>query len=372
MKKIGLIINPIAGMGGRVGLKGTDGADTLQKAISLGAKAEAENKTVKALLALQEAAPENSFIIYTCSGKMGEYACQKAGISPIIVYHPDAMTGAQDTKNAVEEMQKRNMDCLVFAGGDGTARNICQAVGDQALVLGIPAGVKIHSAVFATKPTNAGKLLAAFCQNKTAEKESEVMDIDEDAFRNGQVSARLYGYLRIIYAPNLVQSLKSGGVFNNKEANFGIADYMIDHMEKDVYYLIGAGTTTRAIMERLRLPYTLLGVDIVQNKKLICQDANEKEILEMIDNKPFKIVVSVIGGQGYIFGRGNQQFSPVVLQKAGKENIQIIATLDKLVALQGKPLLLDTGDSVTDKLLAGFYQVLSGYDEHYVYQAVYE
>lgn len=367
-KRLGLIVNPIAGMGGRVGLKGTDGEDTLKKALSLGAKKEAPNKVKKALDYIKKNVPGIEILTYP--GDMGQQECIDLGIAPTVIGDIDSTTTTyKDTEKAALEMIENKVDLLLFAGGDGTARNIYNSVGDKVPVIGIPAGVKIHSAVFATNPLNAGKIAEDFFENKNIElRDSEVMDIDEEQFREGKVVAKLYGYMKVPYEKGYVQSLKAGGIYSDNICLEGIADYIIDNMERDCIYLIGSGTTTRKILERMNLPCTLLGVDIVKDKQLIINDANEEEILKITKDKKIKIVVSLIGGQGYIFGRGNQQFSPRVINAAGKENIIIISTPNKIIDLKGRPLLVDTGDEETDKMLKGYYKVIVGYDETYIYK----
>ncbi|HAF66590.1 MAG TPA: ATP-NAD kinase, partial [Clostridiales bacterium UBA9857] len=256
---------------------------------------------------------------------------------------------------------------------DGTARNIYNAVGDKVPVLGIPAGVKIHSSVFATSPKDAGQLAARFLTGEVQViKDAEVMDLDEHAFREGRVTARLYGYVRVPYEEQLVQNLKSGSTESELAALDGIADRIIEDMEPDVAYIIGPGTTTRPIMEKLGLEATLLGVDVVLNKQLLVADANEEQLLRILHGedgvKGAKIIVTIIGGQGYVFGRGNQQLSPEVIRKVGKDNIRIVATRAKLNALNRRPLLVDTGDDELNQMLKGYYHILVSYDREVMYK----
>lgn len=361
--KLGLIINPIAGMGGKVGLKGTDGPEILLKARSLGALEEAPVKAKKALKQILEI--KDKLEVYTSPGKMGEDELRELGFSPIVIGEEvKAMTGPEDTEKAAGEMLDNGIDLLLFAGGDGTARNIFNAVGDKVPVIGIPAGVKIHSGVFANHPKSAGEIALRYLRDgDLTTKEAEIMDIDEDAFRGGVVSAKLYGYMKIPYLPELVQSQKSGNIASEEEAILGITDKILEMMEDepDTYFIIGSGTTTRPIMEALDLPNTLLGIDIVKNNELIINDANENEILNIIEGHKAKIVVTVIGGQGYIFGRGNQQLSGDVVKRVGKENIIIIATKNKLQSLGDAPLLVDTGDEEVNSMFKGYMKVIVNY-----------
>lgn len=360
--KVGLIINPIAGMGGKVGLKGTDGSEILQKARELGAVEEAPIKAKKALKVLIDV--KDNIELYTYPGKMGEDESKELGFEPIVLGESKSSTSSMDTEQAAKEMLTNGIELLIFAGGDGTARNIYNVVGESIPVIGIPAGVKIHSGVYANHPRNAGELALKYIENGNLNtKEAEVMDIDEDAFREGVVTAKLYGYMKIPYVPELVQNQKAGGIATEAEVLQGIAEKVLEIIEKepDTYFIIGSGSTLRPIMESLGLPNTLLGIDIVKDKKLVASDVNEKEILDIINNHKAKIVVTVIGGQGYIFGRGNQQLSGEVIKRVGKENIIVIATKSKLQTLGDNPLLADTGDEEVNAMLSGYIKVIINY-----------
>jgi predicted polyphosphate/ATP-dependent NAD kinase len=367
-KKLGLIVNPIAGMGGRVGLKGSDGEEILKKARELGAKPEAPRRTVDALKSLIRSKENIELITYPY--EMGEDESKECGLTPTVIGSiKRGETTSEDTKNAAQELLGREVDLLLFAGGDGTARDIFNVIGDKIPALGIPSGVKIHSAVFATSPRNAGELAGFYLGNESSDiplLESEVMDIDEQSYRENRLSARLYGYLRIPYKKRMIQSAKAGGCAGEQEFIDAIAYDVINNMEDECLYIIGTGTTTRAIMEKLGLRNTLLGVDVVYNKKLIGLDLNESQLLEMIEGKKAKIVVGVIGRQGYLFGRGNQQISAEVIKKVGKKNIIVIATMEKILTLRGNPLLVDTGNAEIDGMLTGYLKVTSGLGERMV------
>lgn len=358
--KLGFIVNPIAGMGGRVGLKGTDGVETLEKARHLGAIPESPKKAKKALEALVPV--KDKIELFTYPGAMGEDEAKEMGFSPKVLGGKIEDIGPKYTEEAAKKMLDEGVSLIIFAGGDGTARNIYNAIGTKVPVIGIPAGVKIHSGVYASHPRAAGEIALKYLQDSEMElKETEVMDIDEEAFREGIVTARLYGYVNVPLEPALVQFQKSGAIESEEEAIDGITINIIEEMEDDVVYLIGSGTSTRPIMEELGLPNTLLGIDIIKNKKLVASDVTEKEILEYIDGKNTKIIVTVIGGQGYIFGRGNQQLSGEVIKKVGKENIIIISTKNKLLSLDGRPLLVDTGDDEVNQMFNGYIKVLINY-----------
>ncbi|NLC02693.1 MAG: ATP-NAD kinase family protein [Tissierellia bacterium] len=359
--KLGFIVNPIAGMGGRVGLKGTDGIEILEKARSLGAKPESPNKAKKALELLLPLKEELEF--YTYPGAMGEDEAIEVGFKPTVIEEKGKLTtGPMDTEEAAKKMKDLGVDLILFAGGDGTARNIYNAIGDSVPVIGIPAGVKIHSGVYASHPRAAGTIAHMYLTDEHMETiEAEVMDIDEEAFRKGEVTARLYGYMNIPLEPELVQVQKSGGIGSEEDALDGISDRVLEEMQEDVFYIMGSGTSIRPIMDKLGLENTLLGIDIIKNKELVASDVNENDILRIIGDDKAKIIVTVIGGQGYIFGRGNQQISAEVIKKVGKKNIIIIASKNKLLSLNGRSLLVDTGNDEVNSMFTGYMKVLTSY-----------
>ncbi len=395
--RVGLIVNPIAGMGGRVGLKGTDGHDALQTARALGATPLSGERARQALAVLQERLGEN-LVIVAPAGPMGGDIAISLGIDTHVLsgvhstsegaapvdrgeLSTDApedrasdtravMTGsgttAADTRDAVAAMLSQRIDLLLFAGGDGTARDVCEAAGNGPPALGIPTGVKMHSAVYATTPRAAGEAAAAFLTAAQPRlRESEVMDIDEEAFRQGRLSARLYGYLQVPAQRGLVQSLKSGSTSGEGDLS-GLASDIAERMRDGALWIMAPGTTTRAIAARLGIEKTLLGVDLVSRREMVVADATEQTILRHLDGVPARIVVTPIGGQGYLFGRGNQQISPEVIRRVGRENIVVVATPAKLAGLAGAPLLVDTGDAELDAELAGYIRVVTGYRQESV------
>ena len=303
--------------------------------------------------------------------EMGHDVAREAGFSPTMVgLETQSATTASDTEDAARLMADLGADLLLFAGGDGTARDIYHAIGNRLPVVGIPAGVKMHSGVYATSPRAAADLVVRFFHDESMElREVEVMDIDEEAFRRDTVSAKLYGYLRVPHEGALVQGAKAGSTGDEEAAFEDVAAGFVDNMRDDWLYVVGPGTTTRAITRRLGLEKTLLGVDLVRGQELIGVDVTEFEIIEALEGQTAKIVVTPIGGQRHIFGRGNQQISPSVIKQVGREHITLVATEQKLTSFRGAPLLIDTGDAELDAALSGYFRVVTGYRREFVYKA---
>ena len=344
-KTIGFIVNPVAGMGGAVGLKGTDGKIILNKAISLGAKPIASQRAENFLAELVEA--EDSLRLIVGVASMGEEEAEKFGLTFEAVGERKGETTSSDTQHIAKEMVSIGVDLLVFCGGDGTARDILKAVGTNVPVLGVPTGVKMHSAIFAVTPQAAARVVLRYLWIGLPLREAEIMDIDEHAFREGHLSAELCGYMLSPYEPDLIQGnkLESPMVESELRNQAAIALYIIEEMVPDTVYIIGPGTTTRTIGDLLDQKKTLLGVDLFQNKKIISRDANEKQTLQITKGKKACIIVTPIGGQGFIFGRGNQQISAKVVRQVGSDHVVVIATKGKVEHL--KSLRVDTGDMGT-------------------------
>ena len=368
--RLGLIINPLAGLGGSVGLKGSDGQ--AQQALELGAKPQAMQRVKTALTELL--AQKDKFEILTVAGDMGQSVCEELGLQSQVVYTPPSWpSSASDTENAARLLAQQGVDILLFAGGDGTARNICAAVADNTTVLGIPAGVKIHSGVYAISPQAAGKLVAKLVAGELVSlSEAPVMDIDEQAFRSGVVKARRFGEMRIPALLRYVQSVKMGGRESEELVLADLAAYVVSQLEDDVRYVMGSGSTVAAVMAELGLDNTLLGVDVVENGQLIAKDVTAAQLLQLVQGRPSKLIITLIGGQGHVFGRGNQQLSPEVIRAIGRDNILLIASKTKLQQLEGRPLLADSGDATLDKQLTGLINVLTGYNDYVMYRLGYE
>lgn len=367
--KLGLLINPYSGIGGALALKGSDGADIRQQAINSGAEKLSGKKmaiALQALLPLKE-----QICIVTASGEMGEDVVSELGFNHIVAYqHPTSQTESADTQSAALELMAQKVDLILFAGGDGTARNICEVVENRCPVVGVPAGCKIHSGVYAITPKAAGKVVAQVVKGELVSlMAGEVKDIDETEFRAGRVQAKHYGEMLVPEELSYIQAVKMGGKESDELVLADIAAHVIELMsdEPDTLFVMGSGSTVDSIMQEMGLENTLLGVDLVRDQKLVASDLTAASLLQHCTNKPTKIVLTLIGGQGHVLGRGNQQLSPELVNLVGKQNILVVATKSKLQNLQGRPLVSDSGDAALDDMLVGPIPVITGFHDLVLY-----
>ncbi len=362
---IGLIVNPIAGMGGRVGLKGTDGDEVLREALERGAEPVAEDRAKDALSILTDL----DVRWVTWSGSMGEDVLRSLGFDfEVLGRAEEKITTAEDTKDAARRMEGLGVDLITFAGGDGTAADIIDVVDMRVPILGIPAGVKMYSAVFASTPRAAGNLLRSFEEGEAPLVDREVMDIDEGAYREGRLSASLRGYAKTPFVASLVLSEKVAGSGADEELmKEAVAARVVEGMRPGETYVLGPGSTVAKVAEVMGVEKTLLGVDVVRNGRLILKDADESSLLKVVGGDTW-VVLSPLGGQGSLLGRGNQQISPAVLRAVGLDHIVVVATPVKLRGLRA--LTVDTGDPELDEGLRGFMRVIVGYHEEKVMRVV--
>jgi predicted polyphosphate/ATP-dependent NAD kinase len=362
---LGLIINPLAGLGGSVGLKGSDGVAA--QALAMGAEPRAAARTRISLEALLPLAARLEFATY--AGAMGADLLAEMGFSYRVVGDlTDAASSAMDTQNAVIALQDAGVALILFAGGDGTARDVCAVAKATQPVLGIPAGVKIHSGVYAISPRAAGELARRLVEGGLVRLASgEVRDQDEQALRVGKVAARWYGELTVPVEGHFMQQVKQAGMESEELVLVEIADWLHDSWEADVRYVFGPGSTLHGIANNLGLQATLLGVDVLENGVLIARDVTEAQLFALIDNYPSRLLVTAIGGQGHIIGRGNQQISPRVLRGIGLDNLRVVASKRKLATLAGRPLLVDSGDPQLDSAFPDAVRVWASYKEELLY-----
>jgi predicted polyphosphate/ATP-dependent NAD kinase len=363
--RLGFLVNPLAGLGGTVALKGSDGVAA--EALARGAVAQAGARARAVLEALLPW--RDRLQILTAEGAMGADMARALGWSPEIVHVPAAGTTADDTRRTAAGLLERRVDLLLFAGGDGTARDICDSVGLTLPVLGIPAGVKMHSGVFAVTPRAAAEVVRLMLEGELVLVDhAEVRDIDEAALREGRVAARYFGEMRVPSEGRYLQQVKCNGREIEALALQEIAAEVTEHMEPGVTYFVGPGTTTAAVMAALGLPNTLLGVDVVRDGALLAADADATTLERCAAAGPCRLILTATGGQGMLLGRGNQQLTPRALKAIGRDGLIVVATHEKLTALQGRPLLMDLPDAALAESFAGFVEVVSGYRHHVLYR----
>jgi predicted polyphosphate/ATP-dependent NAD kinase len=364
--KLGFIVNPIAGMGGRVGLKGTDGV--LKEAVARGAKPIAPSRAIEFLQKLKEGTAETEVEVLTCPGIMGKEEAKAANFSVQTLPMKLAReTSAEDTKVAVKLLTEAKVDLIIFVGGDGTARDIFDEmqVSGEAPVLGVPAGVKMYSGVFAVNPSDAADVVLAFVERQAEIAEFEIMDADEKAIRSDTFVVKLHGILKGPFLPARIQGTKqvSPETVDEKENQTAIARFIIEEMQPDATLILGPGTTVKRIAELLGVEKTVLGVDVYK-KGTVVLDVEEKEILKKVSEwQNTWIILSPIGHQGILLGRGNQQISPEIIKRVGKQHIIVAATKSKLQSIEGNVLRVDTGDTEADNMLKGYIRVVTDYRE---------
>lgn len=365
--RIGLIINPLAGLGGQAALKGSD--NVADQALAMGVQPLANERVRQAMQGVLPYAERIELLV--APGAMGADLVAEMGLEhQVIGQLANARTQAEDTCRLATELVDRGVDLLLFAGGDGTARDICSSIPAGQLVLGIPAGVKIHSGVYAVNPRAAGELVSLLVRGELVRLgEAEVRDIDEEAFREGRVRTRHFGELAIPEEGRFVQQVKQGGRETETLVLDDIAAWLQEE-DPEISWILGPGSTNLGLLEAMGLEGTLLGVDVLRDGQLLAVDATEQQLWELLQQGgEWRILVTAIGGQGHILGRGNQQISPRVVRAVGLDNLLVVATKTKLKTLAGRPFLLDSGEAELDQQLTGLRRVLSGYREEMLYPA---
>jgi predicted polyphosphate/ATP-dependent NAD kinase len=356
-RRLALIVNPIAGMGGAVGLAGTDGERAV-RARELGAMSGASERALSALRALQGI----DVVIETCSGPMGADIAGRAGLRYQVVVEIDReSTTGEDTRRAAATLRDRRVDLMLVAGGDGTARDVLEAVGRDVPVLGIPAGVKMHSAIFAATARTAGEVARAFLTSAAPDallRDAEVMDRETEGVGASPPSPKLYGYLRVPKISFLVPHAKASSILADERALDGAVHRLVQLTQDEHISVLGPGMTLEHVKKAAGCAGSPLAVAAVSNGRCVGRHLNETQILDAIVGKPARLIVGVVGGQGFLFGRGNQQLSSRVIRAIGRQNIVVVAAAEKLLALESGALLVDTGDEALDDELAGFVSVI--------------
>lgn len=365
--RVGLLVNPYAGLGGPLALKGSDYVSEELRQAALLSVQQGHSRAQQRCATFLAATQDLPLQWITVSGAMGQRSliCANAEVLELQANTPSL---AEDTQRAAALLLQAGLDLLIFVGGDGTARDICSVIGAQLPVLGVPAGVKMHSGVFAINPQTAADLLRSLCAGELVAMElAEVRDIDELALAGGRVRARHFGDMRVPMSDSHVQQVKCSGREDEGLVQAEIAAGIVELMQPGHHYALGAGTTVAAVMAALQLPNTLLGFDIVCDGRCVASDVSAAALEQWAARIELTVIITPTGGQGSLIGRGNQQLSPALLHRLGRDRIWVLATRSKLSALAGRPLRLDTGDAELDRAWSGWWPVHSGYQQQLLY-----
>lgn len=380
MLRLGFVMNPYAGIGGPAGFKGSDLPELRLKADKGELPLRAAERAVtfwQELLSFQQpysqhSNAQQSFSVLAAPGSLGADLLLANDIPhETIDYQLSVPSTASDTQASAIALVAASIDLLVFVGGDGTARDLYDAIGDEPLVLGIPSGVKMHSGVYAINPQSGAEVVKLIISGQLiTSREQEVRDIDEILFRQGKVKAQYYGQMRVPESAEFVQAVKQGGIENDSLVILDMADYLKESLPSDTLMIWAPGSTTLSVLSEWGHSGTLLGVDVLHPTNGLIADIAGEDLNVLVEafSGPVVLVVTVIGGQGHVIGRGNQQISTEVLKRVGLEKLKIIASKAKLSTLHGRPLLLDTGDSKLDCAWSGWVPVITGYEDHVLYR----
>jgi len=365
-RRIGLIVNPIAGMGGKVGLRGTDGDERQRRARELGAT---EMAAERAGVALDRLRDREGISLTVASGAMGEKVAREHGFETEVTGEFGCRTSPDDTRDAALAMADSGVELIMFAGGDGTARVIRESIGRRIPVVGIPTGVKMHSGCFARSPAAAADVVADYLGHDPGSvrlDEAEIVDRDAD---DPKASTTLYGTVTVPEARSRLLAAKSQSSGRDAAAMRGACFEVVDEMAPGDIYVIGPGSTMGWVRRHLGFESDPLAIDVVRDRRLLAGDVNEAELDELTaDGSRIHLVMGVIGGQGSLLGRGNQQIGPVTLKRVNPADLIIVADLQKLIELGSSPLTVDTGDPGIDAHFTGYRPVRIGRNESLIYQ----
>lgn len=363
--KLGFLINPVAGIGGAVALKGSDGTEVQQEARARGGQPRGADRAERALASARHA---GEICWLTWAGNMGENVLAARGLAFQVIGAAAGDPTSADTRQAALALQDAGVDLLVFSGGDGTARDLLDALGQSLPVLGIPAGVKMHSGVFATTPERAGALLDALVDGGLVSLvPREVRDLDESAIAEGQIRPRYFGELMVPEPGGFLQHTKERGVESEPLAVNEIVAEVVERLaEEAAPVVLGPGSTLHAVKAALGFDGSLLGFDVWRAGQVIARDVDaawlEAELAEA------RLVLSFTRGQGFLIGRGNQQLAPGFLARIGRQSLWVVGTRTKLKSLRGRPLLIDTDDPALDRSWSGLVEVITGYQDALLYR----
>lgn len=372
--KLALLVNPIAGMGGQVALKGTDGL--VEKARELGAKPISPQRAsvfLKFLVAELRSAGVPDVHLFVAPAPMGaqllgplfaELGCE---VLDVPLSSPDT-TSAADTQTVVQEFERLGVSLILFVGGDGTSVDVAQSLTQGTPILGVPSGVKTYGAVFVHSPEEAAKVVASFVQNPVT-REAEILDLDEDAYRRGELQVQLLGHAHVPALPEYFQLAKTPTLNHELESDVlsRVGEELAERFAQapvGTLFVVGPGSTLDSFAQMIGFERSVLGVDVVvrqedDSAQVLLLDAREDQLFDLLTHHDLTyLLVTPIGGQGFLFGRGNHQLSARVLRYVGKQHIWVVASPQKLRSVQGGVLRVDTRDSAVDELLAGYIRVI--------------
>ena len=384
--RVGIIVNPDAGLGGHLGFKGSDGRAEEARAAGAqdrsGPRMQQCVEKLSQLLgsSLNRQGEEIEFVCW--SGRMGsswigQTAATIIGESPL-------STSAQDTASLVKQLVDSEVDLILYAGGDGTTRDIVktlESIGESAsktAIVGVPGGVKMHSGCFATTPKAGAEVVLAYHLGDLRIGITEVMDLDEEVYQTGVWKVRMYGEAWTPSSPRFMQGAKEQVERASEEDTI---EALAEHIKtlvvdnNDLMIVWGSGGTLNRMGKHCGHDLTLLGIDVESSspdggsKRILDLDLNEQGLLDIIGQhsdsdgktKPILLLLSPMGGQGFLIGRGNLQLSPDVLRGIGIENILGVATPSKLIGLSN--VRIDTGDTTLDEMFheKRFIKILQGF-----------
>ncbi|MGQ9781680.1 MAG: ATP-NAD kinase family protein [Nitrososphaeria archaeon] len=353
-----------------MGFKGTDNKEIVKLALAKKVSPRAQIRASEFIEGVKNLS-RNDVCFYTSGAKMGQDYLLNKGVRFKIAYeYSGEYSTSADTEDCCKKFLENGVEVIFFVGGDGTARNVYNVVQNTLPLIGIPAGVKMYSGVFCTTISASTKIFLDFLNGNYELGEEEIIDVDEESYRKDFFNLRIYGYALTLRSHTDMQGSKQESYSQDKENQERIAKYFIERMERNIYYILGPGTTVKSIPRLLNEPNTLLGVDILLNGKIIALDVNEEQIMQTVENNKAKVVVSPLGKQGIVFGRGNQQISSKIIKLVGKENLVFLATERKLMDMKRNYLIADLDDPEMREKLYGYVRVLIDYNTEKVMKLV--
>jgi len=371
MVRIGLLANPDAGLGGRLGLKGSDGQAELARSKGAEDRSGPRLESMLRHFSSIHRGESSQLEWITSRGRMGtDWIPEELQTGTISEVHESSgKTSATDTEDAIERLLENGIDILVYSGGDGTTRDIVTSLGNsqssELPIIGVPSGVKMHSGCFASSPKAAAEVLSAWLHGDLLVSSTEVLDLDEELYRKGTWVVRLYAEAFSPNSPRWMQGSKQLiETESEEEIIIGISDHIEDSLVSDDRLIIwGSGGTLREIAGNIGFELTTLGIDATIGEEQVGTDLDESGILALLDSHvgPTTLLLSPMGGQGFLIGRGNLQLSPAVLGSIGTDNILGVVTPAKLLTVRA--LRIETGDDDLDQEFASkrYMKVLQGF-----------